>query len=263
MTSPIVGGSPPPIKLVIANMAIEGTKTSSAPATIPGFVKGMITCEKVQDGSRSEIVSCFDHGIVKSLHAGVDRQYHERQVVVNQSENRSEGRVKNRDRLRNGLRGDQKRVHQPFLAQNDDPGIGPDEEARPKWDHNERQQDIPRPGRRAGNKEGRGISDKNAQERRENGVPHGDQQDLQPSPVEGSRVVIERHCEMERSQALLFPEAQKDEHDRWDNDEGNQPRQQRREDQPGQHIWMPLVSGAGLLHGRGRYGGHIIGLSRR
>ena len=116
MTSPIVGGSPPPIRFVIANMAIEGTKTRSAPATIPGWVRGIITCEKARRGLRSEIISRFDYRAVQPLDARVDRQNHEGQEIVNQSQHRGEGSVENSDRLRNNSCRDQEGIEDPFFA---------------------------------------------------------------------------------------------------------------------------------------------------
>ena len=50
MTLPIMGTLAPPIRSVMANMPIAGTKTNSVPAVMPGMVSGTMTAENARTG---------------------------------------------------------------------------------------------------------------------------------------------------------------------------------------------------------------------
>jgi hypothetical protein len=79
----------------------------------------------------------------------------------------------------------------PLWREDDHPGVGPDEVARPERQHHEDQQQDFAPSAVARHPVRDRIADREAQDRRDRRVPNGVEERRQEDPVEGAAVVVE------------------------------------------------------------------------
>ena len=124
---------------------ITGMNTSRQPLMIPGAESGNVIWRNVAHGARPEVAGRLEERPVEPLQADEDRQGHERQVVVDDAQEDGERRVQQLHIDADGLQ-DARHAVGP---EDEHPGVGPDQEARPERDDDERHQDgLPRPSPR-------------------------------------------------------------------------------------------------------------------
>ena len=206
--------------------------------------------------ARPEVVGGFDEGAVEFFHAGVNGQNHEREKVVNQPENDREGRVHEGDGGAGDIEGHKEGVEQAFLRKNGNPGVGADEEAGPKRDHDQHDEEPAHALAGASDEIGHGVAEHQTDDGGEEGIPDGDPEDFQPLPVEGAGVVLEGEGVDDASEGVAFAEADHDEHEGRDNDKERQPPEHRGDGEPWPESGPSLERRAGGQNCGGGRDGH-------
>ncbi len=132
----------PPRRSETTNWPIDGMKTRMMPATIPGMVSGTVTRKKVATLLAPRSSEASSRSEIELLERGVERQDHERQLAVDQADHDREVGVEEVQRLVDDAGAEQDGVDQPLGAQDEHPGVGADQEARPERDHHQAEQEV-------------------------------------------------------------------------------------------------------------------------
>ena len=187
---------------------------------------------KGAERSGAEVVGCLDEGVVEFLHAGVDGEDHEREIVVHEPENNREGGVHHANRGGDDVGGKEKAVGQPFLAEDRDPCVSADQEAGPEGNHHQREEKaaVSRAGPADG--VGGGISDHNANQGCEQGVKDGGPENGQPGGIKTALVVVEGEGVDHPSHVVAPAETGGDQQGGGQEDKHAQPEEQGGEQEP-------------------------------
>ena len=160
---------------------------------------------------------------VEALDRSEDRQNHEGQESVDQSDQHSELGIQERQRLADQTEAQQQAVDRALLAQQNAPGIGADQKIRPEGQNHQEERDLLNEASPAGSdEEGERIANQQAddcgQRRQPNRALHDDEEDAKGAPV-----VFEREGHLANAAASASHEADDKHDDKRQYEEYDQP----------------------------------------
>ena len=144
---PTICSRPPPSRSGVTKLPIERTKTNTAPTATPGMVSGRVTWRKVAQGRAPRSAEASRRRGVEAAHRGVDREHHERHVVVDQPGDHRELVVEQRQGLAGPAQPRQRPVDQALAVEQHDPGIGADQVVAPERQRDQHEQQRLAPAR--------------------------------------------------------------------------------------------------------------------
>ncbi len=167
-------------------------KTSTVPATIPGIVSGTVTRQNDAVLPGSQVRRGFEQRAVQLLERGVEGEDHERQLAIDEADHHRRLGVQDLQGMVEQAGAQEDQVDQPLRAQNEHPGIGTDEEARPERHHHQpEKQPLPPPGRQDRQVVGDGEAHAEAEDGRQHGHPERPPADLEIDRSQGAGVVAQ------------------------------------------------------------------------
>ena len=86
---PIISVSEPPSRSGMTNSPTAGMKTRKQPAMTPGSDSGKVIFQKALDRRAAEILRRLEQRLVHLLQRRIERQDHERQVGIDDADDRS------------------------------------------------------------------------------------------------------------------------------------------------------------------------------
>ena len=93
-------------------------------------------------GPCAEIEGGFDEGVVEFFHGAIDGQDKEGQVAIDEAEDHGAGGVEHLEGFLDEMGVLEEAVEQAIGAEDGDPRVGADEEARPEGDHDEGEEEV-------------------------------------------------------------------------------------------------------------------------
>ena len=161
--------------------------------------------------------------IVEPVDRDVQRQDRERQEPVGHAQHDGQVGVEQDDRLVDDPERRQHRVHHAVVAQDDHPGVGPDEVARPERQHHEdQQQRLVAPAVAADPVRDR-VADQDREHRRQRRVPERVPDRRQERRRQRARVVVERQVVAVHAAEPVLRAQADDEDDRQRHEEEQAP----------------------------------------